>query len=77
MEKCHYLTIVLTIFWIFFQRRILKKSVFLKIFLTQQNAQFIYKDIVIFLSEFEINLLLVISTVKVEKGFNHNEASIE
>lgn len=61
---------------IFSKNNFLEKFIFENIF-NSENAQFIYEDIVIFLSEYEINLLLVISTVKVEKSFNHNVPLIE
>lgn len=61
---------------IFLKNNFLEKCIFENVF-NSENAQFIYEDIVIFLSEYEINLLLVISTMKVEKGFNHNVPSIE
>ncbi|WP_330112757.1 hypothetical protein VSU16_16690 (plasmid) [Cetobacterium somerae] len=76
MEKYYYLTIVLTIYMYFSKGVFFKKFIFENIF-NSENAQFIYEDIVIFLSEYEISILLAISTVKVEKGFNHNVASIE
>lgn len=61
---------------IFSKNNFLEKFIFENIF-NSENAQSIYEDIVIFLSEYEINLLLVISTVKVEKSFNHNVPLIE
>ena len=61
---------------IFSKNNFLEKFIFENIF-NSENDQFIYEDIVIFLSEYEINLLLVISTVKVEKSFNHNVPLIE
>ena len=61
---------------IFSKNNFLEKFIFENSF-NSENTKFIYENIVIFLSEYEINLLLVISTVKVEKGFNHNVPSIE
>lgn len=61
---------------IFSKNNFLEKFIFENIF-NSENAQFIYEDIMIFLSEYEINLLLVISTVKVEKSFNHNVPLIQ
>lgn len=61
---------------IFSKNNFLEKFIFENIF-NSENTKFIYENIVIFLSEYEINLLLVISTVKVEKSFNHNVPLIE
>lgn len=61
---------------IFSKNNFLEKFIFENIF-NSENTKFIYENIVIFLSEYKINLLLVISTVKVEKSFNHNVPLIE
>lgn len=61
---------------IFSKNNFLENFIFENSF-NSENARFIYEDIMIFLSEYEINLLLVISTVKVEKSFNHNVPLIE
>lgn len=61
---------------IFSKNNFLEKFIFENSF-NSENTKFIYENIVIFLSEYEINLLLVISTVKVEKSFNHNVSLIE
>ncbi|WP_330112317.1 hypothetical protein VSU16_13990 (plasmid) [Cetobacterium somerae] len=61
---------------IFSKNNFLEKFIFENSF-NSENTKFIYENIVIFLSEYEINLLLVISTVKVEKSFNHNVPLIE
>lgn len=61
---------------IFSKNNFLEKFIFENSF-NSENTKFIYENIVIFLSEYKINLLLVISTVKVEKSFNHNVPLIE